>query len=171
VAAGAAPNISTMLSRLFAISAHNDPNSLLNRPPRIVVLGVTGAPGDGNFSLAHQMVFALGQSGALVVDNKSDADVWVRAEIKTANTPPNNERVEVQWIVEEPRGERGRVVQVNEVPRGSLDGYWGEVAQVVATQAATGVRRVIETSSGGGPLPDVPEGSVVSPPSVPAATK
>ncbi len=158
VAADAVPRISDLLTRLQAIRAQSDPNSLLNRPARIFFAGVFGAPGDGNRALATQFRLALTNGGTLLVDTQEDADIWVRGEVRTAPTTPGSERVEVQWIVAEPRGERGRVVQVNEVPRGSLNGLWADVAQVVASQAATGVKRVIETSSGGGPIPPMPEG-------------
>ena len=37
--------------------------------------------------------------------------------------------------------ERGRIVQLNEVPAGTLTGYWGDVAVVVAEEAAGGRAR------------------------------
>ena len=158
LATAAAPNVSALLTRLQALRAQSDPNSLLNRAPRVFIGAVTGAPGDGNRALAVQLRSALGQSGALLVDDRSDADITVRAEIHVVDENATTQRVEVQWIVESPRGERGRVVQVNEVPHGTLDGLWGDVALVVARQAATGIRRIIETSSGGGPVPPLPAG-------------
>ena len=158
LATTAAPDISALLTRLQAIRAQSDPNSLLNRAPRVFLGTVTGAPGDGNRSLALQLRTALGQSGALLAEDRTDADIWVRAEIHLADQTPTTQRVEIQWIVESPQGERGRVVQVNEIPRGTLDGLWGDVALVVARQAATGIRRIIETSSGGGPVPPLPAG-------------
>jgi hypothetical protein len=39
--------------------------------------------------------------------------------------------------------ELGRIVQLNDVAPGSLDRYWGDVALVVAQEAAGGVRDVI----------------------------
>ena len=44
--------------------------------------------------------------------------------------------------------ERGKVVQLNDIPAGSLDHYWGDVAVVVATEAAGGVNDVILRQSG-----------------------
>ena len=40
------------------------------------------------------------------------------------------------------------MVQLNEVPRGSLSGYWGDVAAAVAQEASGGVKDVILTQSG-----------------------
>ena len=40
-------------------------------------------------------------------------------------------------------------MQLNEVPARSLDRFWGDVAVVVATEAAGGVRDVIINAGGG----------------------
>ena len=39
-------------------------------------------------------------------------------------------------------------MQLNEVPPGTLDRYWGDVAVVVADEAAGGVRDVVQNVSG-----------------------
>jgi hypothetical protein len=44
--------------------------------------------------------------------------------------------------------ERGRVVQLNEIPAGSLDRFWGDVAVVVAAEAAAGINDVVNRQSG-----------------------
>ena len=51
-------------------------------------------------------------------------------------------------IHENIRGEDVFVVQLNEIPAGTLNQYWGDVAAVVAREAAGGVRDVILTQSG-----------------------
>ena len=59
-------------------------------------------------------------------------------------TAGGKDRVEIQWVINDGRGrEVGRVGQLNEVPHGMLDQYWGDVALVVAQEAAGGVRDVI----------------------------
>jgi hypothetical protein len=52
----------------------------------------------------------------------------------------------------------GRVLQLNEVPAGSLNGLWGDVALVVAEEAAGGVRDVIANAGGLTPAPTAPAG-------------
>ena len=42
----------TLLTSIDAMLRRSDPNSLVNRPPRVLVAAVTGAPGDGNRALA-----------------------------------------------------------------------------------------------------------------------
>lgn len=146
-----APKLVALMSSIEAHRQQSDPNSLLNRPPRIYLAGITGAPGDGNVSLAAQMNIRLPHQGDVMQDSASTADFVVRGEVKTAPGAGKTVRVEIQWIVVDSRGrESGRVVQINEVPPGTLDRYWGEVAEAVAGEAASGVHEVIVQATGRG---------------------
>lgn len=154
VAQAAAPDIAAMLTGIQAAIRQADPNSLMHRPARIYFTGVTGAPGDGNASLTRLMLARLPTLGDVMVDKPSDADFTIRGEIKTAPGAKGAMRIEIQWIVTDAKSrESGRVVQINEVPAGSLDHYWGEVAEVVATEAAGGVHEVVVQASGRGDAP------------------
>ena len=149
-----APKVVALLSGIEARREMSDPHSLLNRPPVIYFKGVTGAPGDGNTSLARQITLHLPNQGDVVQDNAKGADYTLAGEIKTAPGANNTTRIEVQWIVNDAVGnERGRVVQINEVPPHSLDSYWGDVAVAVATEAAGGVQEVINQASGRATMP------------------
>jgi hypothetical protein len=159
--AAATAEVPKLLSLLTSVEAHrqqSDPNSLLNRPPRVFFAGVTGAPGDGNTALTRLMVARLPTLGDVLVDSARAADFTVRGEIKTAPGAGKSVRVEIQWIIVDAQArESGRVVQINEVPPGTLDHYWGEVAEVVATEAAGGVHEVVQQASGrGDPQRDPP---------------
>lgn len=152
--AAATAEIPKILSLLTSIEAHeqqSDPHSLLNRPPKLFFTGVTGAPGDGNAALTRLMTARLPTLGDVMQDNATGADFTIRGEIKTAPGASGTTRIEIQWIVvDSKQRESGRVVQINEVPVGSLDHYWGEVAEVVATEAAGGVHEVVVQASGRG---------------------
>ena len=151
----AAPGIGSLLERIEAARQLSDPNSLKNRPARIHFTGVSGAPGDGNASLPMQMRTKLAGLGLVVQDTARGADFSLRGEVKTAPGAAGTTRIELQWVVADgegarsPGAERGRIVQLNEVPPGSLDRYWGDVAVVVAAEAAGGVRDVILNAGGG----------------------
>ncbi len=148
----AAPGIADLLSRIQAALQHADPNSLYNRAARVRVVDVTGAPGDGNLALTRQMRAMLSQLGPVVQDTAAGADFIVRGTVRLVPIAGGQQRVEIQWSVANPSGdERGRVVQLNSVPAGSLNGYWGDVATVVAQEAAGGVRDVILRQSGRAP--------------------
>ena len=140
----AAPQIADLLTNVEAALQQADPHSLRNRPAKVMVANVTGAPGDGNLSLTRQMKQHLSQQGPVVQDTQDGADFVVQGEVRVAHLAGPAERVEIQWIVKDATGkERARIVQINEVPAGTLDGYWGDVAAVVATEAAGGVKDVI----------------------------
>ncbi len=148
-AADAAPRVATLLTSIEAAIHQSDPNSLMNRAPRIAFHGVSGAPGDGNTSLAKQMRLALANLGEVVQDTDSGADYLVNGTVSTGPTPNGQMRVEIQWVVANAQGkEQGKVAQLNEVPNGTLDHFWGDIAVVVAKEAAGGVRDVIANQTG-----------------------
>lgn len=143
----AAPGISTLLNRIEAARRQSDPNSLLNRPARIWVAGVSGAPGDGDRSLSAQMRMKLADVGLVVQDSAKDADFKLEGDVQTAKGAGNTTRVELQWVVSDAKGERGRIVQINEVPPRTIEPYWGDVAVAVAKEAAGGVRDVVANAT------------------------
>ncbi len=155
-----APAVAALLTRIEAELRLSDPNSLVNRPARIFVPEVTGAPGDGNHQLARNLRQQMPEMGEQVRDSPREADFTVQGEVKTAAGAAGTERIEIQWIVSDAQGrEAGRVVQLNEVSPGSLDRYWGDTALAVAQEAASGIRDVIQNqlgarAAGAKPRPD-----------------
>jgi hypothetical protein len=148
-AADAAPRLASLLTNIEAARHQSDPTSIANRPPRVAFLGVTGAPGDGNTSLARQMRTQLTNLGEVVQDTEKDADFVVACTVATAPVAGGQMRVEIQWTITNAKGQDlGKVVQLNDIPGGTLDHYWGDVALVVAQEAAGGVRDVILKQSG-----------------------
>jgi len=152
IAGEAAPRIGAVLTSIRVAHDKADPGSLYNRPAKVEVADVKGAPGDGNTALTQQMRARLAVLGPVVLTTPAGADFIVDCEVKVVPIPKNQERVEIQWIVKTASGdERGRVVQLNEIPAGTLARYWGDVAVVVATEAANGVNDVILRQSGHDP--------------------
>jgi len=146
-AASAAPGIADLLTRIDAARRASDPNSLMNRQARLRVPDVTGAPGDGNRQLARQMRTQLSQEGLLVQD--APGDFTVAGQVRAVPIAGHMTRIEIQWVVSDSKGdERGRIVQLNEIPAGSLDRYWGDVAVMVAQEAASGVKDVVARQTG-----------------------
>ncbi len=148
-AAQAAPQIMSLLRAVEAAMKQSDPNSLYNRPARIYFLGVFGAPGDGNASLAGQMRRLLPQTGDQFVANKDDADFLLRGVVRVSDVAGHEQQVEIHWQVADATGKiAGDVAQGHDFPAGALDRFWGEVAVAVATEAAGGVHEVITNWSG-----------------------
>ena len=144
----AAPGIVALLTRIDAARKQSDPSSLLNRPARVFLGGVRGAPGDGDSSLAAQMRLKLAANGIVVQDTVKDADFEVRGDVTAAPGLNGTIRIELQWVITDSRAERGRILQINEVPARAIVPYWGDVAVTAATEAAGGVRDVIINAGG-----------------------
>ncbi len=161
IASQASVPIAALLTRIEAARQRSDPNSLLNRAIRVVVLPVTGAPGDGDAALLRQMRRELPKFGLVVEDSRDNADFIIAGTV--AITPKDaNEGVEITWSVHDAqKHDLGKVSQLHDVPKGTLVGFWGDVAVVVAEQAAGGVNDVILNGTGKRKAP---------PASAPAAT-
>ncbi len=143
-AMAATPRIADLLTRIEAERKRSDPTSLLNRPPRLFVPPVTGAPGDGQTSLTRQIRREFEKLGNTLVDTPATADFTVKGEVLVTPIEGKQERVEIHWIVTDAAGhERGKVVQLNEIPAGTLRGMWADVAVVIAQEAAPGVKDVM----------------------------
>ncbi|MFH5924120.1 hypothetical protein [Roseomonas xinghualingensis] len=118
-------------------------------PPRVRFTGVRGAPGDGNEALVRRMREFLSTKGLVVQDGAQGAAFAVSGEVSIAPAPAGKQRVEILWRVSRRDGhDLGRAVQLNEVPTGSLNGLWGDVAYVVAEEAAAAVRDIIANAGG-----------------------
>ncbi len=141
----AAPGIAALLDRIEANREESDPNSLLNRPAQVAIKGVTGAPGDGDTSLAHQVGSDLAKGGVVIQPALAGADFVVEGQVRSVPEAGGITRIELQWIVSDAQGrEAGRVVQLNEVPRAAISGLWGDVAIAAGQEAAGGIRDVID---------------------------
>jgi hypothetical protein len=141
----AAPKVFALMMSIRARRDKANPNSLLNRVAKVFVPMVTGAPGDGNMSLTKQFRTQLTQAGPLLQDTPQGADFTVQGHVAVSPLPNGQQQVEISWTVTRPNGAvTGKVSQLNAVPAGSLDSYWGDVALVVAQEAAGGVNTVVE---------------------------
>ncbi len=151
VARDAAPRIANLLLRAEAARKSSDPAALtVAGPPRIYVPEVRGAPGDGNRALTARLREALGQQGMIVQDVTEGARFAVTGQVDVVNQPATRtQRIEILWTVSRRDGEDlGRVLQLNEVPAGVLERFWGDVAFAAATEAAGGVRTVVQNAGG-----------------------
>ncbi len=96
-----------LLTSIEAARRESDPNSLINRPARILVPEVKGAPGDGDFSLAREMRVALPKNGEVVQDTKPGTDYTVQGLVHTAPGAAGTTRIEIQWVVTDAPRARG----------------------------------------------------------------
>lgn len=151
VAQQANPRVTQMLLSIQAARASASPAAIQAGPPRLRLIPVRGAPGDGNASLTARLREFLGNRGYVVQDLADGAAFAVTAEVSVVPAGPGLQRVEIQWIVSRRDGyELGRVLQLNEVPAGSLNRPWGDIAYAAAEEAAGGVQTIIRNATAPG---------------------
>jgi hypothetical protein len=150
VANDASRRAADLLLRAEAARKSTNPAALAaSGPPRLYLLPVRGAPGDGNESLTARMQESLGDYGILAQDVADGAGFAADGRVNVVPVGRGMQRVEILWIISRRDGqELGRVLQMNEIPSGLLDRHWGDIAFAVAAEAAGGVQRVIENAGG-----------------------
>lgn len=145
IAVAAAPRISDLLTSIEATRQMSDPNSLLNRPARIGFRGVSGAPGDGNRSLARYMREQLLAHGEVIQDGAEGADYTLAGVVSVTPTTGGKGLVEIDWTVTDARGqEAGAAKQGQELDLALVGGYWGDLALAICAEAAGGVHDIID---------------------------
>ncbi len=112
---------------------------------RLLVAGVTGAPGDGGAALASAIAsFLKQQDVTIVTDAQAKADLVLDADVAVAKPKSGKQNVKIVWHVRrKDGGEIGTVGQENDVPAGLLDGAWGDVAYMVAASAQGGIMELV----------------------------
>ena len=149
IAGETAPQLASLVGRIDAQRRTGDERASGSGPPVLRLLPVRGASGDGNRSLTARMRDSLAGLGFQVQDEAQGAQFAVQGEVTVAPSGRGVQRVEIVWVVSRRDGEDlGRVLQLNEVPAGTLNGLWGDVAFVVATEASGGVRDVVFNAGG-----------------------
>ncbi len=145
------------LKQLAAAAAPDVAKVLQDDPPivpvettplrQVVVLPVTGAPGNGKDALKAAMAAALVRAKlSVLAAAPSGGKALSVVGTVTLDRPQNGQQhVAISWALMDPGGKQlGVVKQENAVPQGSLDGTWGEVANLVAEAAAPGILAIIE---------------------------
>ena len=112
-----------------------------------IVPTVSGAPGDGNATLAAALARELASSGASFVDAKGAA-LRIEGRVLVGAPKDGKQSITIDWRVHDKDGRAlGTVSQKNEIPQGSLDGAWGRTADAAAAAAAQGIIKLIPTRS------------------------
>ncbi len=114
-----------------------------------VAVLVTGAPGDGKTSLAEAMKRALRKQG-IVLASLAYPGTYKIQGWAGLGTPANGQQsIVIRWIVIDPHGTQMQktVVQNNRIAAGSLDGAWGDTADLAAGSAASEIAKLIPRSS------------------------
>lgn len=139
--------LSKKLAALNAQVQGSNPLSLENRPARVFMGAVSGAPGDGDNALALDMTRDLPGPHSELVQSAAGADFSVTGLIKTSPAKDAQLLVEIDWVVHDSSArEIGQVTQLHVLDPTDITPYWGDVAAAVADQAAAGVNEVIDNA-------------------------
>jgi len=115
--------------------------------PEVVVAvpKVTGAPGDGNTALPAAMRRQLKSRGVKLTRSSTSGAYTVRGTVELGEPEDGKQPITIKWLVLGPDGNplKSAVVQRNKIKKGSLDGNWGQVADVAASEAAKAVAKIL----------------------------
>ena len=140
----AAAPLAAYLAQINAQVQHSNPASLENRPARVKLTGVTGAPGDGDHALALDFRRALPKLDIIVAHHTDRADFLVTGLIRVTPHPDGRDLVELDWVVRDRNHHFiGKVSQLHLLKPADMSPYWGDIADAAAGQAALGVQQVI----------------------------
>jgi hypothetical protein len=133
-----------LLSAIDARVQGANPNSLENRPPRLYMAGVTGAPGDGDDVLALNMRRDLPGTDDVLAKAPAQADFTIDGRVKATPQPGGQLLVEIDWDVFDTNHRKiGQVTQLHQLSAADIEPHWGDVAAAVASEAAAGVQQVV----------------------------
>ena len=113
-------------------------------PPKIFLMEIEGAPGDGNIAIQRSLAFILKKEGGLVVKSRKEAQYLVKGFVNVSGPIQGKNDVAITWLVTLEDGkELGKITQHNKVPAGVLDNRWGRLAFAVAKGASAGIKGVV----------------------------
>ena len=136
--------LAKLLANINARVQQSNPLSLENRPPRVFIGTVTGAPGDGDTALPLDLSRDLPGPDLELVPSAKQADFAVTGMIKTTPGGQGQVTVELDWSVLDTNHRKiGQVTQLHVLALSDITPYWGDVAAAAASEAASGIQQVV----------------------------
>lgn len=112
--------------------------------PILAYIVITGAPGDGETSLATALKKRLSAFGVKEGSAQSAEVYSIEATVETAPAGKSRQGLRIIWRVFAPDGTMlGGVSQMKLVKKGSLDKKWGRAADSAALDAAYRIAKLI----------------------------
>jgi hypothetical protein len=140
--------LAKLLGNINAKIQQSNPNSLENRPARLYLTGVSGAPGDGNTSLALNLNRDLPPLGLTLAPSSAQADFTITGIVKTTPDTNNQILIEIDWIIKDSNNRNiGQVTQLHDLNPTDITPYWGDVAAAAATQGAAGIQEAVRNAT------------------------
>ena len=122
--------------------------------PAVDLRSVTGAPGDGNETLAAAVASRLSAAGVAFATTGAGAAYAIEGEVATHDVSAELQQLDVVWHLLDPAGaEIGTVSQSGDVARTMLDGRWGPLATTIADYGASGLLDLLREAIAAEPGP------------------
>lgn len=113
--------------------------------PSLYLVGVDGAPGDGNAALVRSLKLVMARGGGKIADSLDRATHLIMGSVEVSDTKADSQLLIVSWAVTGLDGiELGEVTQSNRVPITLTAGRWGELAYAIAEGAGEGIFDILE---------------------------
>ena len=136
--------LAKLLANINARVQQSNPLSLENRPPRVFIGTVTGAPGDGDRALPLDLSRDLPSPDLELVNSAKQADFSVTGVVKATPSSPDQVTVELDWSVLDANHRKiGQVTQLHALAVSDISPYWGDIAAAAASEAASGIQQVV----------------------------
>ncbi|MBI1384822.1 MAG: hypothetical protein GC150_07930 [Rhizobiales bacterium] len=127
------------------VRAAPQPAASTAQPIVAIVPPVTGAPGDGNNSLAGALQRHLAKKGIRTTASGGGEFYTVKGSVQMGPPTAGNQAIRIEWAVLDPSGKHVRtVVQRNTVPQGALNQAWGATAEGAAETAVPSIISIIQ---------------------------
>jgi hypothetical protein len=137
-----------LLANVNATVQQSNPKSLENRPARVFMGSVTGAPTDGNDALALDISRDLPDANAVLTTDPKLADFTVTGAVKTQPDTHQQILVEIVWtVLDSNHRVIGDVTQLHDLKLSDITPRWGDVAAAAAAEGAAGVQQVITNAT------------------------
>jgi hypothetical protein len=143
-----APGLAKLLTNVNAAVQQSNPQSLENRPARLFLGAVTGAPTDGNDALALNLARDLPGIDTVMVDNPTLADFVITGAVKTQPDSNNQILVQLIWTIRDSNNRIiGDVTQLHDLSPSDITPHWGDVAAAAASEAASGIQDAVTNAT------------------------
>lgn len=114
--------------------------------PKIGVVSVKGAPGDGNEALRKAFTAVLKNAHLPVAEDASEAAIQVFGEVTVSDQSESRQKLDIKWILKKKDGsEIGTMTQSNSIEKGKVSTRWGPLAYDVTFAMVGSIMDVLET--------------------------
>jgi hypothetical protein len=115
-----------------------------NTTPALFVADVSGAPGQGNQQLQSALRRHLSAAGLVLSAHPTADTLTVTGTVEVGPVTGDRQQATLEWrVIDGKQVEVGKIRQSNPVAAGSLDGSWGQVADIAAQGAAEGINNLV----------------------------